>query len=308
MQQASNEVDRFTAQAPPAGPPIWRRWWFWVVVYGTLLLGVAALVVSTQWDTYWQAKYKYEIATLRERGKLEEAAAVCEEAIAAYPDSAEFYFERAVVRHAQEKYDLALADLDHVLKGSPTFGEGYVERGHIHMKLRDYPKALADLAEARKWGSEADHVLLNDHAYLRALAGQDLTLALEDINQALYLLEQDTAAMTRSGALAAANYRKAIYLDTRGYLLFLTGENDKALADLDVAIQLFEKFLERTAEAASSAKDSAAALERRKKDLNESLGALCHHRGLVHEKLGNDDKAAADFKRRDELGFDPAKE
>ncbi len=310
MSQTPQQAERFSPEAPPgSSTPLWRNRWFWRLALFLGAAGLTALLVTSQWHPFWMAKYRQRIKTLRDNDALNEAAAECDKAIAAYPGVPDFYYERGRVWREQEKYAEALADLDKVLTMNRTFGDGYIERGRVHARRRDYPRALADLAEARKWHSETDYDLLNEHAYIRALAKTELPEGLVDIEKALALLAQDIAKIERGSAKAVlAAHVQATYLDTRGYILHLLEQDAQALLDLDQAIAQEEEFYAHRVQAYSAGAEPPPRWLRQKELIEEGLGTLYHHRGLVHEKLGNVEKTKADFKRRDELGFDPAKE
>jgi len=145
-------------------------------------------------------------------------------------------------------------------------------------------RGLLDRAEA-----------LNTRAYARALGDFELTEALADIDEAL--AEQDQA-------------ENASFLDTRGYVLFKLGRYDDALADLNRAIESVEE--QRDALERNDAIDvrmprrEVAARARRLKQIEDNLAVMYHHRGEVHEKLGNAGEATKDLFIGKKYGFDPA--
>jgi tetratricopeptide (TPR) repeat protein len=130
---------------------------------------------------------------------------------------------------------------------------------------------------------------LNARAYGRALAGVELDEALVDIEEALTAWPDN-----------------ADFLDTRGYIHFLRGDAEEALEDLDRALEIASQqriiILDRTARSGASLQQ----VERLKRQWNEKLSVLYHHRGEAREKLHQLDEAAADLNQAEKLGYNPA--
>lgn len=221
------------------------------------------------------------------------------------PDMIEAYLGRAVCRAQLRRYDRAVEDLTHVIQLRPDEATGYALRAGLRAQQRQYARAVEDctraieldpdnprryvfratlLAELDEYEQAAadytrviqlepdDASAYNNRAYFRALAGVDLDEALDDVQKAIDMGGPNDA-----------------YLDTRGFLLYLLGRSEEALADVDEAIRLAE----------SPDNDRG----------RETLGELYYHRALVHKKLGNRREAERDFQMAEELGFDrPARD
>src|SRR5262249_19974543 len=97
---------------------------------------------------------------------------------------------------------------------------------------------------------------LNGLAYAQALAKTELEEALDKVNEALKLAN-DEPSIT-----AAAS-------DTRGYLLYLMGHYEEALANMNVAVHEYEKLEKALASSGGPSKPSASP------DVN---GKLFHNR------------------------------
>jgi tetratricopeptide (TPR) repeat protein len=113
----------------------------------------------------------------------------------------------------------------------------------------------------------------NSVAYMSAVVGHNLPAALERVNQALKHHPQE-----------------AMYLDTRGFILHKLGRSEEALADLNQAIESFEKQWGAT---------PSAQLVR------EALAVMIYHRSLVFGTLEISAQAEQDRQRVQKLGFEP---
>ena len=128
---------------------------------------------------------------------------------------------------------------------------------------------------------------------------------LDDVNVALALVEaQLNAIPTDRNDLRIRLFRadptkeKAMYLDTRGTLYLLLGEYDKALSDLEEAIGLIEDHTR-----VMSQFDVSPWFKRVQV---RELAVMYHHRGQIHQMLGNDAQAQNDLRRGQEMGYNPA--
>lgn len=150
---------------------------------------------------------------------------------------------------------------------------------------------------------------LNQVAYFRALAGEDLDLALEEINRALKLAPKEPAL-----------------IDTRGWVLFQMGRLSEALVDAEVAVKAMDnrfkfwnpkKTVPSTAASDSARANSGAQSGSKKTSQATSgenaspkrttltrqdagtelwgLGALRFHRAKILESLGRQAEADRDF-------------
>jgi hypothetical protein len=168
---------------------------------------------------------------------------------------------RAFIQYQMEKPGPALADINRAV--------GLAEKQEPTAYNAQY--FVKDLAS-----------LFNSRAYLRALTKTELKEGLVDANRALDL---------------ANNVPE--YLDTRGYLYCLTEDYEKALADLDPAIEQMEfGFTQKR-------RSRFAQLRAEANHLRESLAVMYYHRSLAHKGLKNEEKANEDTLRAAEYGYDP---
>ncbi len=168
--------------------------------------------------------------------------------------------------------------------------EMYSGRAWIFVRMGRGREAIDDATQAVKL--RATPRFLNSRAYIRALAQMELLEGLEDIDQALAEVGQQTAEY-------------AIFLDTRGYLLHLLDRNIDALADLDRAVEMRELQKRRLLE--QQFRFDLRRLQYELKQTDGDLAVMYHHRGLVQEKLGHDGPAQDDLRRGDQLGYNPAR-
>jgi tetratricopeptide (TPR) repeat protein len=161
------------------------------------------------------------------------------------------------------------------------------------MRLGRHREAIDDFSLQIKETPPSRADPWNNRAYARALANIDLEEALADVEKAL-AIEPDNAA----------------YLDTRGYLHHLLGNNEAALADLDRAVEEIAKERRMRFEAGEQAKQEGVSpelVEQMEREFEQNQSVIYHHRGLVHQALGNAEKAEADNKLAEDLGYDPEK-
>jgi hypothetical protein len=122
------------------------------------------------------------------------------------------------------------------------------------------------------------------------LAGVELKEALADVELALRMAGGDIPA----------------FLDTRGLIQHLLGNQTEALTDLDLAIGRTEEERRVPLSAARRRVAPAGFLARRLRYYNETLAVMYHHRGMVYEKVGRKEEATADLRQGDKLGYNPA--
>ncbi len=79
-----------------------------------------------------------------------DALRIAEDAIATYPDEAEFYYLRGVIYNSLEKYGKARDDFNRGIELKPVSNayKYYLGRGVSHMNLADYDQSLSDLSSA----------------------------------------------------------------------------------------------------------------------------------------------------------------
>ncbi len=298
--------------------PLWRQRWFRIAAVLLVLAIAAAVVVHTQGDKFLASWYSSRAEARASKGDFAGAVADMTQAIAKTPDDLELYSRRGEFRLRDQDADLdaALADFNHVLEIDPDYSAGYSRRSFVYQRKAFHAKdpaeakqlhaqAIADLEKARPSVPKNDSDFLNQMAYARALAGVDLDLALQEVNLALKKFDVDRilanlqAPIDPRLALNALIVRS--YLDTRGYIQHLRGENQEGLADMDDAIAMHEAAVPPFASAMSDSDQRSTFM----KQQDETLGVLLHHRGLIHQALGNEEQAKEDLERAEELGFNP---
>ena len=178
-------------------------------------------------------------------------------------------------------------------------------RAFALQRIKRHDEAIADLSslvEARRndfqqWANSQTRaalaLALNNRAYAYALANKELDLGLKDIGEAFDVLRNEDVY---------------VYLDTRGYLRFLKGDLDDAKNDMEVATELAERENANFQRELDDYKAHAANLRsynlmKRQKD--EEMSVIYHHRGLVYEALGEVEAAKQDLVRAQKLGYNP---
>lgn len=248
------------------------------------------------------AAYKDEAIAQREKAAKEWIRAFTEidKAISRHP-SGPMYASRSRIHQtkgvlerahgnfdeARSSFELALADINTAIELGSTW-EFYAQRASIHEMLDQFEEAVEDITIYLQTFPEmlppakADAIYannLNSRAYMRALGRFEIAEGLVDIDKALRILPEDAA-------------NRYTFLDTQAYLLHLDGESEKALP-----------IIERCVADAQAALENASSAEL--PEATESLAVLIHHRGEIYEAIGEENAAAADYKKAIELGFDP---
>lgn len=100
----------------------------------------------------------------------------------------------------------------------------------------------------------------------------------------------------------------AAVLDTRGFLHYRLGNYPEALRDLNAALDLSETvFLHfpRQFEKQAAMQYEPREAERYMRRQRQTIAVLRYHRGLVYQEVGMTERAEQDFKRVEQLGFEP---
>lgn len=295
----SSPEDPTAAAASDEFPASAARWWSpakrrWLLAAATLVL-LALFLAGNHWPavqthlavTWWADRAEEKLI----EDDFQAAEENIEKALAWMPDSPQLLYLRAQIR--QQAHDLqgALADYDQVIAAAPKFAPAYSARADVRRRLGLYHEALEDLNQVIQLRPADDPQPLNHRAYIRALAKLDLPQALEDIERALALNEHDV-------------YLPA-YLDTRGYIHYLLGNDELAQADITRAVDLAERYARQMLQPELLECFNPAQQARLRRLINENLAVLYHHRGLIHERLGQDELAQRDQQLAHQHGYDP---
>ena len=194
---------------------------------------------------------------------------------------------RGYLRQRNQDLNGSLDDYTRLVALAPKNSWGYLLRSRVLQQMERHREAIDDLNQAVRL-NPADVEVYNSRAYTRAVANVELNEALVDIERALQ-----------------ASPDEPNYLDTRGYIHYLLGNYDKALADLDRAIEITEEQKGHDLDFRADRGVDSRQIARLTRQWNENLSVMHHHRGQVHEKLGHPDQAQADLKLGDKLGYNP---
>ncbi len=190
-----------------------------------------------------------------------------------------------------KQYQAALDEINQIISWRPADVAAYAQRTLIYHSMGEHKKAVDDFK--RILGFDAVSAgrsraqALNGLAYARALANVEIDEGLANIDEAMRL-EGENYAM----------------LDTRGFLYYRKGDFDRALKDLDHAVN----FAEASYQEQSSASPSIADRRLKKQadqQASQALSVIHYHRALIHEGRKEADEAESDRRRVRELGFEP---
>jgi tetratricopeptide (TPR) repeat protein len=76
--------------------------------------------------------------------------------------SSDLYANRGVTYGIQDKYDLAIRDLDKAIELRGDYGEAYRNRAWAHYKVGDYDRAWADIRSARRFGAPPNPAIVQE--------------------------------------------------------------------------------------------------------------------------------------------------
>ncbi len=187
------------------------------------------------------------------------------------------------------QYKQAIATLSKAIELDPHHAEAYMNRGIAHLQSGEVERALEDFSQSLRL--EPNPLCYYNRAQAW-LARQELERAAADLDEALRLAPQDAEAY-----------------NMRAIVLAEQGAHDRALADIDRAIELGHRSgLSNKAiilEMAGKPEEAVACWEQVLKAKPKDAMALCR-RGLLLERVGKREQARQDleaaWKSRRSLG------
>ncbi len=271
--------------------------WFW---YGSFLLLVFGPVTVRELPHELGRWYFAAAVSALDSSRLEQASHWIERALEINPAQLDYVLLQAEILFRTGRLDLCEQVLDraiHIARPEQRL-QVYLVRSDLHLKMHRWRAAvhdwenIASLAQLPHLTLRAPpkHSLLNSLAYMRALANENLDQALEEINLAL-TQESDNAA----------------YLDTRGYIYYRLGLYNKALADLNRAVELAQEERSRQEFQLQQLRDlrvDPRAIDRQLSEVRRSYAVILYHRALVQD-LFDAARAQQDYWEIQTLGFTP---
>jgi tetratricopeptide (TPR) repeat protein len=277
-----------------------------LVLWGLFLVFVALLAGGMAESGGWKEAKDWMAGVLVNRarekvalGDLPGALTDLQRASAWSPDNPNIFKLRADIKQELNDFAGSLEDYDRVIKLNGRHAAAYNGRSRVYQRLNRHREAIDDLTQVVKLSSERDPMSRNNRAYARAIGGLELEEGFQDIEAALAL------SADLRGEANDAEHALAALLDTRGYLHFLLGRPEPALADLDQAIKNAKKEHESSLDIIEK-RYGTKARRYYQTEFNKELAVIYHHRGQIHEALGHSPEAQDDLKRGDELGYNPA--
>lgn len=270
-----------------------------------------------RWYLAAAVEHRVNAAHLRRQRRSEEADRLAQAASVALqkaldwnPDCAEAYLIRAGWRASENRLEEAIEDCERALGLGANPWRVWERRSAINLERKQYRAAVDDqlaiyrAMRSRWWLKDAALVQLNQVAYFRAVGKQDLTLALQEINEVLQKTKRPVNELSYSERL-----QLMACLDTRGYILFLLDRPKEAINDMDEAATLAE--IEVRDYGMRRRQRLYAATDLREFEIREpaqsyNLGVIFYHRSLVLAKLKHKKDAQRDWQMaKDLLGREP---
>jgi len=228
------------------------------------------------------------------------------------------WFQAASNTHLYtSNYEDALRMNQKALQWNAQSYDAWQGRVSIHLARRDTEAAVI-ASERRLKMARAAHDRRNSPYHRELLAYA--------LNGCAYSIAVDNAVNRNNGgspleekalqrALEMVNesleivIESPVFIDTRGYLHYLLGNNEKAIEDTENAVSLmkrtYKKQLEHIREE-SRGFVNRTRFEFLQSRVQESMAVLHYHRGLAYESAGQQKAADRDFQRAKQLGHDPA--
>jgi len=262
----------------------------WLMIL--LVIGLVVGPLLFHWIPQEAARWRMAAAEERRLdGDLPGAIQILDQALQQHPDHAALYLQRAECHLENDAYQQAIEDCTQAVRLDSNLPAAYFYRSQAYHHLGRHAEAVGDCQDLLRLSEELRGVnraeALNGLAYGRALGKIDLEEGLANAEEAIRLAGD-----------------QAELLDTRGFLHFQLGNLEPALADLDKAVALGEVKLASHSKAEQL--PDARYNQIRREQLEQAVAVMRYHRGLVHEAMGNPERAAADYQRVRDLGREPA--
>jgi protein O-GlcNAc transferase len=197
---------------------------------------------------------------LHQRGQLDQAIPLYDQAIAQQPNNAEFHYKRANALNAMGRLDAALAGYDDAIARDAAYANAYCNRGAVLERLGRWDEALASYDRALAL-NEGDHIAHYNRAAVLRRAGHLLQqlgrhqAAVASYERALAICPELPEALDRRGVSLASlhqlpqaleSYNRAIALRpayaaayiNRGTVLQELQHLEEAVASYERGIQL----------------------------------------------------------------------
>ena len=272
------------------------------------------------------AKWYQAAGLLKHRdGNLSDALTRIDTALSWDPNSDELYRLRAQWKLEANDLEGSLADYQQAVQLASQDPRGYVGRSEVYQRMGRHHKAVRDWDHVVELTrdtvsrlSDRDIVkrlqagrcmlldgALNARAYYRARGMIEIEQGLEDVQQAIRLLENGRYRALYSRAGGSLDSTLAMYLDTRGYLYYLQGDWNRALDDLSKSIVLAERALAIEMSRIKEFTFDERVIAAQQQQGNQNLAVIYHHLGLVHQELGNQELAQSSLDHARDLGYNP---
>jgi tetratricopeptide (TPR) repeat protein len=286
------------------------RWWLLVLLL-PILFGETAVAALRQ---YLARQFVQAALEERRHDELAQALASANRALFWEPDQFEKwqgYKARAQAYEDmqgqwQESFDdwsEVIKRLDNPVHSKPQFAvplrEAYTHRAWVAERLGRHRQAIADSNTALNLGGDESEraLLLNQRAYIRALANTELTQALDDVDRSLQIRSDEPEV-----------------IDTRAYVLYRLGKYDWALKEINDAINQWSRVMGSVPwqrggggpQVWIQEDDDYSAQDYR--IYRESLAVMYHHRAEIRKKLGQQAESDEDMRRAETYGYDQARD
>lgn len=273
----------------------------WGAPFGAFLIlfMIAIVVVPLFYTSFSDEVGRWRLAAAWEQrlnGNLEAAVKSLDAALELDPNHVELYLQRAAWYDELGNREAALRDYNKVNELADNDRRMLLGRAMTYHRMGKPVEALRDLTHLLEASSDANRAeALNTLAYFRALNNTDLDLALSDVDKSIDLIGPNPAL-----------------LDTRGFIHYQRGDLEAARNDLENAVAGMAVEVEGTQRTAPDGSKMGVVDPRvyqlQLRASREQVAVIFYHRGLIYDKLGEAERAQADFAKVRELGFEPTED
>lgn len=204
-----------------------------------LFVGLACLFFSCTFKS--PGEYLQEASVLEDQGKLKEAIALLDKAIARDPKYLPAYINRGADESMLGKYDLAIQNYTAAISLSPRNVLALVNRGKNENRLGQYRRALDDFQAAiNSKGGEEVYIDLTPNKFIDIGSGYDCPMAEIRLERGVsyYNLDSLNSAFRDFQFCITKQFALGVAYRLRGFVYIAAQQREFGCNDLRKAVEL----------------------------------------------------------------------
>lgn len=258
------------------------------------MVGMALLVGCGSERAKWNLA---KAMNLRAEGELEEAISLVQVAMEQSPGDGKirFHLAKLLSENGQGEFGVDLCNCH--LSRFPDDPQAHATRRLCLQYLGRFDETLADYKRGISGHVSKTSMELNNLAYFRALANEDIEKAAKEIQKAIDLEEESFQGIRWGVPLRIRTVICAAMISRH------IDRRQEVLVQLDKYAAVFETSLNRLERQALSLGDDDSENRNRREFVQKNMALLLAARALVNEDLGKQICVDADRRRMVEIGF-----